>query len=75
MPCRVHLHVFYLEGHRFNSWITPIIIILQKLILYVTDDVQGTQITVESKTDKVLPLWTSQENAVFEKVIITVSCD
>lgn len=46
-----------------------------KANLYVTDDVQGTQITVESKTDKVLPLWTSQENAVFEKVIITVSCD
>lgn len=46
-----------------------------KTDLYVTDDVQGTQITVESKTDKVLPLWTSQEKTVFEKVIITVSCD
>lgn len=46
-----------------------------KTNLYVTDDVHPTQATVKSKIDKVLPLWTSQEKTILEKVIIVASSD
>lgn len=35
-----------------------------KTNFYVTDDVRVTRAIVESKIDKVLPLWTSQEKTV-----------
>lgn len=73
MPCGAQLHAFSTvckaTAQILNNSCSPP---SSKANLYVTENMQGTQVTVESEIDKVLPSQTAQEKTIFLKDIIKV---